>query len=554
MQTLARLWQYRLLWLAFVALAVTFWGLEALSRLPEPLHSWKVEDIAVTNRRLLADDRTLVVMSMHNTAKTPGMFAYRTQGPLRFWDTLTGRELRQAEVPQLCVTPQQQAFQDLRLTASQDGRWLAVQDILGHLFLYDTATAQRRHTLQTSADQGWSSAIYDNFRFSPDSRYLAYEQPDRKAVLLWDLREGRQHAALVGACRGMEFSPHGQLLVTNTPDSSVLKLWEVATGQERAKLEGHTYPPRSLCFTPDSQRLTTGLNQFRPRQSTPPTTEIILWETTHGQRLATLPIDNTKFDNLHTLAFANEGKLLLASNHVDQNFLWDVSVLPPRERHDLFCENLKQPKGKKRIDYRQIPIFSHDGKWLVMGEEQEGVVQLRDTATLTLQQRITIPGARSYCWFAKNNRYLLARVEDNVPNYPPGWRGWWDRLLQKPSGQRRTEETRLYELPSGRHLLTVPGSAAGLTAEGPFLLTYEPASNARLTQSTGTFHRWAIPQGWPLSWWLFSSAGLLWFLTLILWWRQRRSSVGGETNRPATPAAATPPTPSPLSPLPSHSP
>src|SRR5262245_9655373 len=224
------------------ALALTFWGLYEHFCPPQPLHFWTAKDVATNTRRLLADNRTLAAVSIRDVAKEPGTFAPRPDGPLRFWDIMTGQEIRRVEVPKHSLATQQQYDQYLHLVASADRHWLAVEDSLGQISVFNVAAAQLRFTLQTTADQGWRSAIHRNFLFSPDSRLLAYEQPDGKAVILWDLATGKQTALLSGARRRFEFSPDGKTLATNTVDSTVLKLWDVATGKERAKLEGHTFP------------------------------------------------------------------------------------------------------------------------------------------------------------------------------------------------------------------------------------------------------------------------------------------------------------------------
>jgi WD40 repeat protein len=119
------------------------------------------------------------------------------------------------------------------------------------------------------------------FAFSPDGKWLAGHDADRKTVVLWDAHTFRPVAHLrghTGLINAAAFNHDGDRLVSASSDHTV-RLWEVATGQCLRKFEGHTDEVFTAVFHPDGTRIASA---GRDRA-------VWLWDTETGQAVAHLP-------------------------------------------------------------------------------------------------------------------------------------------------------------------------------------------------------------------------------------------------------------------------
>jgi hypothetical protein len=159
---------------------------------------------------------------------------------IRFWDTATGKLIRQFAVQKGPVE---------RLAFSPDGKTLAVGGRL-----VDAVTGQVLRQFEPAGGTLLNA-------FSADGRVLAATTPSRfaeggYAIQVWDVESGQVLCRLERLTSGhFTLSPDGKSLVTpgETP-----RLWEVATGKMRGQIRDHSASFFGIAFSPDGRLLATG--------------------------------------------------------------------------------------------------------------------------------------------------------------------------------------------------------------------------------------------------------------------------------------------------------
>jgi WD40 repeat protein len=133
---------------------------------------------------------------------------------------------------------------------SVDGRWMALAESQGKLFLWDTATWQ-------IADRADSTLI--SVSFSPDGEWLATGE-DQGIVRLWSVRPLRyvaelgRHAARV---KSVAFSPDGREVVSASDDKTIC-LWDVGGRKLITRVGTHASPVLAVAFSPDGKQIVSG--------------------------------------------------------------------------------------------------------------------------------------------------------------------------------------------------------------------------------------------------------------------------------------------------------
>jgi WD40 repeat protein len=189
------------------------------------------------------------------------------------------------------------------LAFSCDGKALAAALGDGSLRLLDVATGGFRTLAEKVTDGG-------RLTWSPDCKFIAGHDSTHRAILVWDVREGRARSlpAHTGTLHRQLFVDERRL-VSGSWDG-MMRLSDVTSGQSRV-LPGHRVVVIDLALSPNRSTLASSDGNG----------EVRLWNTsTWTSRLL---VGHTRAVN--TLAFSPDGKRLLSGSSDRSLRLWDVA-------------------------------------------------------------------------------------------------------------------------------------------------------------------------------------------------------------------------------------
>ena len=246
-----------------------------------------------------------------------------------------------------------------RLSFSPDGALLAVA-VEGQIQLWNVARKQQITTFELGDSIGLLSFLPDGTLAAGGGEWNAEEWYEK--FELWDVAT-RQHITTLAVNRSNfssitvgSFSPDGALLAVAVEGQ--IQLWDVASRKqiETFKLGDQI---RSLSFSPDGKLLASGTYDGSAK----------LWDVSRKETVAT-------FEGGRSLSFSPDGALLaVAAEGQGQIQLWDVAS---RKQIETFV----YPSFIRSLS------FSPDGALLASGG-QHNTVQLWDVSEWTGQQPIT---------------------------------------------------------------------------------------------------------------------------------------------------------------------
>jgi len=265
-------------------------------------------------------------------------------GTVRFWDVVTGRELRRLPRPQAMPATDAIAF-------SRDGRLLAT-------------TSEATITLWEMP----GGKIHSQFRgpgsvasvaFSPSGKLLATAIASNDLILLWNVATGKEHSRLVRrndlfTC--VAFSPNGKMLASGDSHGR-LRLWDTTTGKELIQLGGERfYWVSSVAISPDSSVVAAATGDAA----------ILLWETASGKPLPPL---RGHQGAVTSVAFSPDGRQLVSGSWDSTLRLWQLATGKELARFHGHDSKVK------------AVAFSPDGKSVAsFGDSREQIIRVWDVA------------------------------------------------------------------------------------------------------------------------------------------------------------------------------
>jgi WD40 repeat protein len=299
-----------------------------------------------------------VTLSADGTRLVRAGQPYGGGGPVRVWDTATGK-------PLVTVRPAQRDGHQAVL--SPDGSRLVTfgrhygrneeerkQNLGGRVQVWDVATGKETGAIDTGGVQVVSAA------FSPDGKLVA-TSAGGGAVKLWDAATGkpvRQFAGRRGMGHGLAFSRDGKHIAAHA--GPAVQAWEVASGRRVGHFEGPG-PVLGLRWRPDGRLVCWGYEGYA----------VFLGDVLDGKLLTPSggPVVPTT-----AMVFADGGRTLLAADMAGRLTRWDAAtgkaagvVLPPRDDNNGSVSRYQQ-------------TFTAAGRWLAAAGNGGGV-QLIDPAT-----------------------------------------------------------------------------------------------------------------------------------------------------------------------------
>jgi len=203
---------------------------------------------------------------------------------------------------------------------------------------------------------------------SPDRRFVVAGSGTR--IQVWETETGKQittletheshtgpgpHGEEMGWCCGSDvvtvvFSPDGSQLVS-AHDDGTIKFWNIEKSEPVQVIKGRFSDVRSVVFSPDGKKIAVGYNESDSR--------VDLFSVQSGKLISRLGKES---DYVHSLAFSNDGKLIVTGHMADDVKLWDA-------RTGKLIRQFKQPYSQgDRV------AFSPDGKYIVSGGENQNVM------------------------------------------------------------------------------------------------------------------------------------------------------------------------------------
>lgn len=271
----------------------------------------------------------------------------------------------------------------------------------------------------------------NHIAFSPDGNFLASSGRDGP-ITLWDLQKKKEKYTIKTRSEYVAFSPDGKLLAScGYPD---IKVWDVETGREIKKIETGKTRKIMLVFTPDGEKL------FTARWAS----EIRMWDVKTGFT----PTNRRHKFFVNSMAVSPDGKTLAAGGWDGKIKLWEVAT----------GKEIRNFKGDHLI---YSLAFSPDGKTLVSGN-MFNTIRIWENGRLRKTLKI---GTK---WKQMTRTIRSIAISPDGQYFASG-------SAKFSSGPDRSSEIKIWELKTGRELLTLEGhgssSVVAFSPDGKKLAT-----------------------------------------------------------------------------------
>ncbi|HEY7425903.1 MAG TPA: sigma-70 family RNA polymerase sigma factor [Gemmataceae bacterium] len=280
------------------------------------------------------------VHSLEFTRDGKGLITAGRWEPIRFWDTITGRMLRQ--------------FGDDRddrvyaAALSPDGRTLVGRVAVSDLCLWDAATGTVLRRLEAG-----QAGRFTSLAFSPDGKTVA--SGDGMALRLWEISTGKElwvENRLPIAF--LAFSADGKTLAWASRRGG-LHLVDAATGRELRHWDAENKRPITALVRAPNGRFLAAYGSL---------SEAVgglarLWDAATGKEVRQLAADEA---GIAAAALSSDGKVLATGNNRGAIRLWDAAT----------GKELRRCAGSRSV---QCLAFAPDGKTLASGSGALGVTR-----------------------------------------------------------------------------------------------------------------------------------------------------------------------------------
>lgn len=339
-----------------------------------------------------------------------------------------------------------------------DGSLMVAADMGGGIYLWQTATQQRIHTLD-----GHNYYI-TTLAFHPTQSILASGSLDA-TMKLWDVRTGQCLWAwqTPSAVWGITFDATGSWLISSHSDQTI-RLWDLTTHGCVRTLEGHQAPVRAVCVNRAGTLLASGSYDQTVK----------LWDLTTGNCVETL-CHHT--DVIWGVVFNSTGTELAISSFDATVSIWDIHTHPTT--HTFVAARLRHRMTQHTAPIRGID-YSPDGKTVVTAGFDH---TLRVWDSQTGQCLKVLSGHHSHV--------------DSVAVSPNG------RMILSGSDDA---SVKLWDLPSGQCIATLQGHTIAFRAlafhpHGTLLISTSDDYHIRLWDHSGrnikdfqghSTHSWSV--------------------------------------------------------------
>lgn len=193
---------------------------------------------------------------------------------------------------------------------SPDGRFIASGGVDTTVKIWDTVSGRELHTMRGHANNVGGAA------FSPSGKMLATCSLDK--VIIWDYLKGIELTSIksTAGMQNVDFSPDGKFLAVGDDDRKIVLL-DTTTWHTVKTLKGHTQTVFTLKFSPNGTRLASSGRDG----------SVKIWELEQGQEVLSLRGRDPRA--LLDLRFSPDGNSLVTVGVSGQLLVWSAAT--PRE-------------------------------------------------------------------------------------------------------------------------------------------------------------------------------------------------------------------------------